>query len=171
MKAGSSTEERKLSVCFVCMGNICRSPTAQGVFRQLVTSRGLGAHFLIDSCGTHAYHVGNRPDHRAMAAAGRRGVDIAGLRARQVTEEDFWRFDFLLAMDEANLAALRARQPAAATARLDLLLTFAPHLNVREVPDPYYGGEQGFEAVLNLIEHAAAGLLHHIEQEVFKRGR
>ena len=154
-----------VSVCFVCMGNICRSPTAEGVFRDLVQRRGWSGRVIVDSRGTHGYHVDRPPDSRAVAAARRRGVDIATLRARQIATEDFSRFDFLLAMDKANLAALQARAPRGAGSRVQLFLEFAPHLGVSEVPDPYYGAENGFETVLNLIEHAAAGLMDYLERE------
>ena len=157
--------DARVHVCFVCMGNICRSPTALGVFRDRVLRRGWGERVVADSRGTHGYHIDHPPDTRATAAALRRGVDIRALRARQVEAADFARFDLLLAMDHANLAALRAAAPASSRSRIELLLEFAPHLDVREVPDPYYGGDDGFEKVLNLIEHAADGLLDYLERE------
>ena len=150
------------------MGNICRSPTAEGLFRELVQRRGWNGRVIVDSCGTHGYHVDRPPDSRAVAAARRRGVDIATLRARRIDAADFSRFDFLLAMDRDNLAALQARIPRGGGVRAQLFLEFAPHLGVTEVPDPYYGVDDGFETVLNLIEHAAEGLMDHLEREFLR---
>lgn len=147
------------SVLFVCLGNICRSPTADAVFRAQVVRAGLGDRVHIDSCGTAGYHVGEPPDARATAAAARRGYDLSPLRARQFAAGDFDRFDYILAMDESNLAHLEARRPAGYRGRLDLFLALAPALGRREVPDPYYGGEQGFEEVLDLVEAAGEALL------------
>lgn len=144
---------------FVCMGNICRSPTAQGVFEALVRREGLEQRILIDSAGTHAYHVGEPPDPRAQQAAQRRGVDLSVQRARKVRAEDFFDFDYVLAMDRDNYEALRDLCHPDQEDRLRLFLEFAPHLGERDVPDPYYGGAQGFERVLDLIEAASAGLL------------
>lgn len=146
-------------VLFVCMGNICRSPTAEGVFRALVAREAPEWSVRIDSAGTHAYHVGEPPDRRSIAAAAERGYDLRALRARQVVREDFSRFDILLAMDGDNLARLHAMAPPALADRARLLLDFAPHQSVRHVPDPYYGGPRGFEDVLDLIEEASQGLL------------
>lgn len=146
-------------VLFVCMGNICRSPTAEGVFRALVAREAPGWAVHVDSAGTHAYHVGEPPDRRSVAAAAERGYDLSALRARQVVREDFARFDILLAMDGDNLARLHALAPAGFAERARLLLDFAPHQPVRHVPDPYYGGPHGFEHVLDLIEEASRGLL------------
>jgi protein-tyrosine phosphatase len=150
-------------VLFVCMGNICRSPTAEGVFKHFVLERGLAAQIESDSAGTHDYHIGAPPDVRAQAAALRRGYDLSPLRARQVTPEDFAVFDYVLAMDEANRSALRQLCPAQYRERIRLFLEFAPEAGRREVPDPYYGGAQGFEEVLDLVESAALGLLRQIE--------
>ncbi len=150
-------------VLFVCMGNICRSPTAEGVFKQLAAQHGLAERVMSDSAGTHDYHVGAAPDLRAQATAARRGYDLSGLRARQVTSEDFQRFDYVLAMDEANYGVLQSQCPDEYRDRLRLFLDFAPDVAVREVPDPYYGGEQGFEEVLDLVENAALGLLENIK--------
>jgi protein-tyrosine phosphatase len=147
------------------MGNICRSPTAEGVFRKLINARGLEAQFVVDSAGTHDYHIGAPPDRRAIAAAARRAVDISGLRARQVAVEDFSRFDLLLAMDRDNLALLLQKAPPQYRERAQLLLDFAPELQEREVPDPYYGGPEGFERVLDLLETAANGLLQYSQQQ------
>lgn len=152
-----------IRVLFVCMGNICRSPTAEGVFRHLVAQHGLSGQVEIDSAGTHDYHLGAPPDARAQAAAARRGYDLSALRARQVTAADFTRFDYLLAMDEDNLAILQRQCPETHRDRVRLFLDFAEGVSLREVPDPYYGGPQGFEEVLDLAENAAGGLLHHIK--------
>ncbi len=155
-----------VKVLFVCMGNICRSPTAHGVFRELVRQEGLEDAIQIDSAGTHAYHVGNPPDQRAQATARNRGIDLSDLRARQVNPEDFERFDYVLAMDEENLAILRELCPPGREERLRLFLDFAPQRPEREVPDPYYGGPQGFEHVFDLVEEAARGLLEEIRQRL-----
>jgi protein-tyrosine phosphatase len=144
------------------MGNICRSPTAQGVFRELLETRGLGDLVEIDSAGTHGYHIGEPPDRRAQAAAARRGIDLSGLRARRVAEGDFEYFDYLLAMDRDNLDSLAAICPPAHRRKLMLFMDFAPHLGSREVPDPYYGAPGGFEQVFDMVEAAAAGLLEDI---------
>jgi protein-tyrosine phosphatase len=149
-------------VLFVCMGNICRSPTAEGVFRKLVAERAPELDVLIDSAGTHAYHTGEAPDPRARRAAERRGVDLTGLRARQVTGRDFEQFELVLAMDEQNLAHLIAACPPDYRDRVRLLLEFAPRIERRDVPDPYYGGSTGFEHVLDLVEEASVGLLEHL---------
>lgn len=150
-------------VLFVCMGNICRSPSAEGVFRQALAQAGLEHAIEVDSAGTHDYHVGNAPDPRACAAASSRGIDIGGLRARRVTAADFKRFDYVLAMDDYNLEELSALAPAGARARLGLLMAYAPSYP-QEVPDPYYGGKHGFEMVLDMLEAACAGLLQEIQQ-------
>jgi protein-tyrosine phosphatase len=149
-------------VLFVCMGNICRSPTAEGVFRKLLAECAPELEVLIDSAGTHGYHTGAPPDPRACRAAERRGIDLKTLRARQITVEDFSRFELVLAMDEQNRDFLVEACPPEYRHRIRLLLEFAPHLNRREVPDPYYGGSTGFEHVLDLVEEAAAGLLEHL---------
>jgi protein-tyrosine phosphatase len=149
-------------VLFVCMGNICRSPTAEGVFRKLLAERAPDLDVHIDSAGTHGYHTGAAPDPRACRAAERRGVDLRPLRARQVTARDFEHFELVLAMDEQNREFLIEVCPAEYRHRIRLLLEFAPHLDRREVPDPYYGGSTGFEHVLDLVEEAAAGLLEHL---------
>jgi len=149
-------------ILFVCMGNICRSPTAEGVFRKLLAERAPELGVEIDSAGTHGFHDGAPPDPRACRAAERRGVDLKPLRARRVTERDFERFELVLAMDEQNLEFLLEACPAEHRSRVRLLLEFAPHLERREVPDPYYGGGPGFEHVLDLVEEAAAGLLEYL---------
>ena len=149
-------------ILFVCMGNICRSPTAEGVVRKLLAEQAPELDVLIDSAGTHGYHTGAPPDPRACRAAERRGVDIRPLRARPVTAEDFAHFELVLAMDEQNQQFLLEACPPEYQNRIRLFLDFAPHLERREVPDPYYGGSTGFEHVLDLVEEAAAGLIEHL---------
>ena len=155
-----------VSVLFVCMGNICRSPTAEGVFRKLVVQQtpGSGLDINIDSAGTLAYHVGNPPDERSQRAAMLRGIDLGALRARKVGVDDFYQFDYILAMDRDNYSELESICPAGEEARLGMFLAYAPSLREQEVPDPYYGGGNGFERVLDMIEAAAAGLLEDIQQ-------
>lgn len=156
-------------VLFVCMGNICRSPTVEGVFRALV-ARELPERLIeIDSAGTHAYHVGEAPDPRAQRAAARRGIDLSGLRARRVAAEDFARFDLVLAMDPLNVAVLEDVCPPELRERVRLLLEFAPELGRQDVPDPYYGGSNGFEHVLDLAEQASAGLLDYLKSRLDSR--
>ena len=154
----------KVKVLFVCMGNICRSPTAEAVFRHHVEKAGLLEHIQIDSAGTHDYHIGDAPDARTQRAAKQRGYDMSSLRGRQVEAADFTRFDYVLAMDEANLDILQRLRPRDAQSHLGLFLQFAEHHAEREVPDPYYGGAEGFERVLDMVEDAANGLLQHIRQ-------
>lgn len=147
-----------MRVLFVCMGNICRSPTAEGVFRQRLQQAGLLERVMVDSAGTGDWHVGKAPDDRSAKTALRRGYDLSSLRARQVEAADFDRFDLILAMDHDNLARLKALRPYRRGAELDLFLR-RYGLVVDEVPDPYYGGVSGFEQVLDLIEQASDGLL------------
>ena len=154
----------RASVLFVCMGNICRSPTAETVFRERAKRAGLADRLRIESAGIGDWHAGQPPDHRAIIHARRRGYDLAALRARQVTREDFARFDFILAMDLRNLRDLQSLRPAEFAGHLGLLLDFVPELGLREVPDPYFGGAEGFEAVLELTERAADALLEHIRE-------
>jgi protein-tyrosine phosphatase len=151
-------------ILFVCLGNICRSPTAEAVLRDLVTREAPDLSVEIDSAGIGDWHIGEPPDQRALAAARRRGLDMSRLRARQIASEDFARFDFILAMDRANLSDLRRRAPTQYRERVRLFLEFAPDAGVDEVPDPYYGGAAGFEEVLDLAEQAARGLLSHIRE-------
>ncbi len=151
-----------VKVLFVCLGNICRSPTAHGVFLHLVEREGLADRIEVDSAGTHAYHVDDPPDPRAQAAAAKRGVDLSRLRARKALQEDFQVFDYVLAMDRSNYEHLSALCPPGAEDKLRLFLRFAPELGEDEVPDPYYGGTAGFERVLDMIESAAEGLLAEI---------
>jgi protein-tyrosine phosphatase len=154
-----------IEVLFVCTGNICRSPTAEGVFRALVAREGLTAEISVDSAGTHGWHQGEPPDRRSITAAARRGIDIADQRSRPVTAADFKTFDYMIAMDGDNFDILSARRPADARARLDYFLDFAPEVQRREVPDPYYGGDGGFDDVLDMIEVASAGLLEDIREK------
>lgn len=151
-----------MKILFVCMGNICRSPTAEGVFRELVRARAPDLDLEIDSAGTHDYHVGDPPDSRAIEAARRRGIDLSGQRARMVETRDFERFDLILAMDRLNRAILLDRSPERYRERIRLFTEFAPASDVDDVPDPYYGGAIGFEHVLDLVEEAANGLLDEI---------
>lgn len=151
-------------ILFVCLGNICRSPTAEAVLRELLTREAPDLSVEIDSAGIGDWHIGEPPDQRAMAAARRRGLDMSRLRARQIASEDFARFDFILAMDRANLSDLRRRAPTQYRERVRLFLEFAPDVGMDEVPDPYYGGEAGFEEVLDLAEQAARGLLSYIRE-------
>ncbi|HEX5337089.1 MAG TPA: low molecular weight protein-tyrosine-phosphatase [Gallionella sp.] len=159
--------KNKVSVLFVCMGNICRSPTAEAVFRHYVENAGLSESIRIDSAGTHDYHIGEAPDARTQRAAQQRGYDMSGLRGRQVEPGDFLRFDYVLAMDLANLAILQRIAPPDSDTQARLFLEYARRHNEREVPDPYYGGADGFERVLDMVEDAAEGLLQHIRQKHF----
>jgi protein-tyrosine phosphatase len=154
-----------VKILFVCMGNICRSPTAQGVFEKLVEEEGLGNYIRIDSAGTHAYHVGDRPDNRATLAASRRGIDLSNQQARRVQQEDLAVFDYIVAMDSSNYRELLEYCPPGNESKLRMFMEYAPDLPEQDVPDPYYGGPNGFERVLDLIEEAAMGLLASIRQE------
>jgi len=158
------SESAKVKVLFVCMGNICRSPTAHGVFRHLVRQAGLETLIEIDSAGTHGYHVGAPPDDRAQETARGRGVDIGDLRARRAEVEDFLNYDYILAMDQDNYRGLARICPRGMKDKLMLFMDFAPELRRREVPDPYYGGQQGFEQVFDMVEAAAQGLLDEISR-------
>jgi protein-tyrosine phosphatase len=151
-------------VLFVCMGNICRSPTAQGVFRKMVADAGLESCVVIESVGTHAYHVGEPPDARAQQAAKRRGYEIGDLQARQITQEDFRNFDLILAMDWENLALLQQQCPRAHKHKLHLLMRFAGEHDAATVPDPYYGGPEGFNTVLDYVEDACQGLIEVVRK-------
>ena len=146
------------------MGNICRSPTAEGVFRHMVMNAGLQDSIHIDSAGTHAYHIGEPPDSRAQQHARKRNYDLSAQRARKVSADDFHHFDYILAMDNSNYVELEYICPAGREERLSLFLDFASRAQEREVPDPYYGGDQGFEHVLNLVEDASQGLLDVIRK-------
>jgi len=149
----------KKSILFVCMGNICRSPTAEGVFRSRAQRAGMAGALHIDSAGTHAYHVGHKPDPRSSQYAAKRGYDLSAQRARQVAADDFDTFDHIYAMDKDNLAHLRAACPVQHRHKLGLFMQFADHSGSDVVPDPYHGGAQGFDLVLDYIEDAANGLL------------
>ena len=155
----------KISVLFVCMGNICRSPTAAGAFQRVVDDAGLGDWFEIDSAGTHAYHTNEPPDHRARAAAATRGVSLEGQRARRVTEQDFERFDYILAMDEQNIRHLQEQSPDEPRSTIRLFLDYSAALAETEVPDPYYGGDSGFEDVFDICEAACRGFLDYLRRE------
>ncbi|HEC90060.1 MAG TPA: low molecular weight phosphotyrosine protein phosphatase [Alphaproteobacteria bacterium] len=144
------------------MGNICRSPSAEGVFRYLVKSEGLEGSIGVDSAGTHAYHIGEPPDPRSRQAARRRGIDLDRQRARKAHVMDFEQFNYVVAMDRENYSRLAAICPPGEEHRLKLFLDFAPEFNLQDVPDPYFGGSYGFEVVLDLIEAASKGLLQHI---------
>ena len=156
---------KKVSVLFVCMGNICRSPTAHGVFERLVAAQRLDHLIAVDSAGTHAYHVGEPPDRRAQATARERGIDLSRQRARQAVAPDFETFDYILAMDLDNHGVLRELCPPGHEKKLHLFMDFAEAPLSREVPDPYYGGAQGFERVFDMVEEAALGLLATIRRE------
>ena len=153
-------------VLFVCLGNICRSPTAEGVFRKRVTEAGLAGRIEIDSAGTHAYHVGAPPDARAQQAARQRGIDLSGLRGRQATVRDIEQFDYVLAMDRENHENLLDICPDGFEHKVRLFMEFAPTRSEKEVPDPYFGGPAGVDRVLDMIEDAAAGLLGDIRKRL-----
>ncbi len=153
-----------MRILFVCLGNICRSPTAEAVVRSIAALEAPELDLELDSAGTSGYHIGNPPDPRMCAAAARRGYSLEALRARVVEPGDFDRFDLILAMDRENLAVLHRRAPEPARERVRLFLEFAPQAEPQEVPDPYYGGPNGFEEVLDLIESAARGLLTHLRR-------
>ncbi len=171
-KAPDQPTEARVKVLMVCMGNICRSPTAEGVLRSKLQQAGLADWVEVDSAGTHAYHVGSPPDPRAQKHAGQRGYDLGGLRAREVDDRDFERFDLILPMDWDNLALLEARCPdePQLKRKLKRLTEFvpphSPHAGAETVPDPYYGGPAGFDVVLNLVEAACDGLVEHLRQLV-----
>jgi protein-tyrosine phosphatase len=150
---------KKTAILFVCMGNICRSPTAEGVFRQRAELAGLADLLLIDSAGTHGYHVGAGPDARSARHAAARGVDLSAQRSRRVRASDFEEFDYLLAMDHDNLALLEAACAPGHRHKLGLFMHYATHSGSDVVPDPYYDGDQGFERVLDYIEDASDGLI------------
>lgn len=156
-----------IRVLFVCLGNICRSPTAHGVFRQMVENAGLADQVSVDSAGTAAWHIGKSPDQRSARHAALRGYDLSPLRARQAVADDFYQFDYVLAMDKENLLNLQQICPAGAPVEPRLLLAdFAQSFNQLEVPDPYYGGDAGFEQVLDLVEDACQGLLADIRKRL-----
>lgn len=163
--ATSVLTDRPVRVLFVCTGNICRSPSAEGFFRALVEREGLAGVIETDSAGTGNWHVGDPPDRRSQAAARRRGVELSGLKARKVELADFRRFDLIIAMDQGHLTALRRMVPAEQSPEVvTLFLSYLDSPPMLDVPDPYYGGETGFEYVLDLIENGCAALLKHICQ-------
>lgn len=155
-----------LRILIVCTGNICRSPTAEGVLRAAVERRGLADRVQVASAGTHDYHVGEAPDARSVKHARRRGYDLSALRASQVAREDFDRFDYILAMDRGHLRILRSIAPPNARAKLGLFLEPSARWKGDDVPDPYYGGPEGFEEVLDMVEEAAERWLERIEGEI-----
>jgi len=155
----SDPSQDKIRVLMVCLGNICRSPTAEAMLRRKVHDAGLDDRVEVDSAGTADYHVGSPPDRRAIAHGERRGLKMKSLRGRQASRADFERFDFILAMDEDNLAELERIRPPGARATLALLMSYAPQAGSTVVPDPYYGSADGFERVLDLVESAAEGFL------------
>ena len=156
--------QQPVKVLFVCMGNICRSPTAHGVFQSLVDEQGLGGSIQVDSAGTHSYHTGSPPDLRSQAMAQSRGIDLTGLRARRFVSTDFTEFDYLLGMDQANLADMLALKPDATGARVKLMLEYSDRFEQQEIPDPYFG-EDGFDLVFDMIDDAARGLLRDIRSQ------
>lgn len=158
------SDKPRFSVLFVCMGNICRSPTAEGVFRHHVREAGLADQIAVDSAGTHAYHENEPPDRRARAAAGRRGISLDNISARRVRAEDFEQFDYVLAMDKDNLALLIEQADAAHHDKIRLFMDFSTSPQL-DVPDPYYGGASGFERVLDLVEEASQGLLRTLQDD------
>ncbi len=160
----------KVRVLFVCLGNICRSPTAEGVFRHLLSARELTEKVTVDSAGTSGWHIGEAPDERAQEEALGRGIDLSDQRSRAVRPRDFQDFDYIVAMDGENLADLQRMAVPGARARLCLCTDFAPQLGIRDVPDPYYGGPGGFGRVFDIIEAGARGLLAEIEQGLLQRG-
>jgi len=152
-------------VLLVCAGNICRSPTAEGVLRRMLREEGIAGSVEVDSAGMQGYHVGEAPDRRAQRAAAKRGYDISGLRARQVGAEDFLRFDLILAMDRSCLAALQRICPPGRAAHLGLFMRYATGFDGDEVPDPYYGSSDAFDKVLDLVESAAGGLVASLKRD------
>lgn len=154
----------QVSVLFVCLGNICRSPTAEGVFRHLVQQEGHDNLITTDSAGTHAYHIGEQPDRRAQQTARSRGIDLSDLRGRKAIKTDFEAFDYVLAMDDDNYQILESMCPTGLEDKLSLFLNFSKEYSETQVPDPYYGGDQGFEHVFDLVESASRGLLDDIKK-------
>ena len=153
---------KQLGVLFVCTGNICRSPTAEAIFRRLVADAGMSQAVIADSAGTHGYHVGEAPDPRAQASAADRGYDLSALRARRVEHGDFQRFDLIVAMDRGHFTILSRMAESSASHKLKLMMAYARDFREKDVPDPYYGGPQDFERVLDMLEDAARGLLDAI---------
>ena len=158
----------KSKVLFVCMGNICRSPTAEGVFRQMVSEAGLDHEISVESAGTHAYHLDKTPDPRAVAAAAKRGYDLSNLISRQVTADDFRDSDMILAVDWDNMSLLQQQCPRQYAHKIQLMMRYATEHDEATVPDPYYGGPDGFDTVLNYIEDSCTGLLEVLRKRVFQ---
>jgi len=162
---------KKTRVLFVCMGNICRSPTADAVFRHHVKEAGADHMIEVDSAGTHAYHIGDPPDHRAQRTALQRGYKMHDLRARAVQSNDFEEFDYILAMDKENLTLLQQRSPQQHISKIQLFMQYGKNADPDiEVPDPYFGGSQGFELVLDMVEEASQGLLAHLCNDKIQQG-
>lgn len=159
-----------IRLLFVCMGNICRSPMAQGVLEQRLYEEQLEDQVQVDSAATHHYHTGESPDRRGVAAARRRGIEISGQRARPVRDDDFMAFDLILPMDSDNERELHAICPPYYGDRVKLVMDFAPDLREREIPDPYYVGEQGFEKVLDMLELCMEGLMDELHDRLGERG-
>ncbi len=159
-------ERKVFGVLFVCTGNICRSPSAEGILRAMARKRGLDRLLEIDSCGTYGYHVGEPPDERAVESAAKRGYDLSGLRARKLEPADFQSFDYILAMDGGHLEQLRHYQPAEARAQIHMMMAFTPGSGSGQIADPYYGSDRGFEVMLDQLEHGCAALLDHLDQRL-----
>ena len=158
---------KQIKVLFVCMGNICRSPTAHGIFQQLVDNADLSEHIIVESAGTIGYHAGENPDPRATAMASSRSIDISGLIARKVDRTDFLQQSYILAMDYDNLKNLHADCPNLHLSKVELLLNYHPDSHLTEVPDPYYGGDNGFKNVYEMVETACVNLLERIKNESY----
>ena len=158
-----NSTDLKHKILFVCMGNICRSPSAEGVFRDMVKEHNLSQFFYIDSCGTHGYHTGHSQHSRSQHAAMRRGIDISQQTARTIEQNDFNRFDYILAMDNHNRSFLQSMADDVYLNKIHLFLEYAENCKLIEVPDPYFGGEEGFEIVLDLLQQASIGLLKHLQ--------
>ena len=158
-----NSKDIKYKILFVCTGNICRSPSAEGVFKDIVKEHNLSQFFYIDSCGTHAYHTGQSPDSRSQYAAMKRGIDISQQIARTIEQNDFNRFDYILAMDNYNLSFLQSMADESYLNKIHLFLEYYENCKSIEIPDPYYGGEDGFEIVLDLLQKASIGLIKHLK--------
>ena len=158
-----NSKEIKYKILFVCTGNICRSPSAEGVFKDIVKENSLSQFFYIDSCGTHAFHTGQSPDSRSQYAAMKRGIDISQQIARTIEQNDFNRFDYIMAMDNYNLSFLQSMADESYLNKIHLFLEYDENSKLIEIPDPYYGGEDGFEIVLDLLQKASIGLIKHLK--------
>lgn len=162
MLSNAIQEVHLVKVLFVCSGNICRSPTAEAVFRKVVEDSDSNLRIQIDSAGTGTWHAGEAPDLRSQEVANTRGFDLSNLKSRQITVKDFYKFDYVVVMDISNLKNLQQMCPEELQYKISLFMDYAPEFEQKEVPDPYYGGQEGFSLVLDLIEGAADGLLSHI---------